>query len=164
MKSTLDADKGEAVLEGAVHQTPLQYRRVYRFLPEAVECELTVRTDKAIKLAALSECLPYPLAAAKPGGLAVSRLGADGQPATGTAAKALYFSNAGGQGHLVTFAEARSVDLGQDHSKDHYGGEHDWGRVLIALPTDWTPGQAFVLKYRLQTCAAAGVEAAVKGR
>jgi len=162
VKHVFDSAKAEAWLEGAVHDTPLRYRRTYRFLPAAVQCELTVTATEAVSLAALSECLPYPLAVAKPSGLTAVLVGAGGAPAAGRVGRAIHFSNASGLGHLVRFAADQRVDLGQDHSTDHYNGEHDWGRALVALPQAWTAGQAATLTYWLQPCPTAGIAAALK--
>jgi hypothetical protein len=162
VKHQFDTDKAEAWLEGTIHDTPLHYRRLYRFLPEGVQCDLTVTAEKALSLAALNECLPYPLAAAKPGGLTATLIGADGTPAAAGPARAIHLSNAGGQGHLLRFAADQRVDLGQDHSTDHYHGEHDWGRALVALPREWTAGQTATLTYWLQPCPLTGIAAALK--
>jgi hypothetical protein len=51
--------------------------------------------------------------------------------------------------------------VGQDHSVDHYQGQHDWGRALIALPATWTAQQRFTLKYSLRPCAAAELRQAL---
>jgi hypothetical protein len=156
VQHTFDPDHAEARLEGTIHDTPLRYQRLYRFLPEAIQCELTVTADKAFTLTALHECLPYPLPAGKPGGLFATRTDAAGKPVTAGPARAIHFSNASGQGHLVRFAADQQIDLGQDHSTDHYGTEHDWGRALVALPREWVAGQSATLTYWLQPRPPAG--------
>lgn len=162
VKSSLDAGNAVARLDGVVHDTPLRYQRTYRFLADAIQCELTVTAEQAFTLSALHECVPYPLSGAKPGGLTATLVDPEGKPTAAGAGRAIHFSNASGQGHLLRFAGNQRVDLGQDHSTDHYGGEHDWGRALVALPREWAAGQAATLIYWLQPCPAAGVAAALR--
>jgi hypothetical protein len=160
----LDADAATARLESKIPDTPLSYRRDYTFLDDRVECELTVGATGAANLKSLSECVPFPLAADKPGGIVVKLYDETGaEVASGTEAKAIYFTNASGQGHLLVLDQPAVVSVGQDHSTDHYEGQHDWGRVLIALPATWTAQQMFTLKYSLRPCAAGAVKAALAG-
>jgi hypothetical protein len=158
-----DVDGASATLSGRVHQTPLSYQRVYRFLDDRIECELTVTADEAVELQRLSECIPYPAPDQKPGGLEAVLLDAAGQRLdNGAQARAVYFTNDSGQGHLLTLTEPRSVNLGSEHSVDHYGGEHDWCRALLALPTQWAAGQSVTVAYSLQPCAAEQVTEALQ--
>ena len=155
----LDEANATAKLTGTIHKTPLGYERLYRFEEDHMECAITVRAEEAVTVKRLSECIPFPLAETKPGGLDVKLLDAGGKEiAGGSPAKALYFTNAGGQGHLLVLGHALPVDVGQDHSTDHYKGEHDWGRALIALPSKWASGAEYVLEYSLRPAAAATVK------
>ncbi len=162
-ESSFDTENATVTLTGTIHKTPLRYERVYRFLDDRVECSLTVTADEAISLEALSECIPFPLGEAKPGGLTATPLSAAGlEVASGSAAKAVHFGNESGEGHIVVLAKGAVVDVGQDHSVDHYGGEHDWGRVLIALPRTWAAGQSETLTYAIMPCAKNQIGAVLK--
>ena len=142
-KSEFDTEHATVKLSGKIHDAPLSYQRAYRFLEDRVECELTVTSEKEFTLGDLSECIPYPLPPAKPGGMDVKLTpGGDG-------VKAICFTNAGGQGHSISLDQPMPVRTAKNHSTDHYGGEHDWGQALIALPKVWTAGQTFTLKYSL---------------
>lgn len=157
-----NAEKATVKLTGKIHGTPLRYERRYRFLEDRIECELTVSAAEAVTLVSLSECLPFPKPEAKPGGLEAKLVASQvGRVESGGTAKAVFFTNTSGKGHLVVLAEAMPVQLGKDHSKDHYGGEHDWGRALIALPKTWTAGQTFTLAYTLRPCAATDLSKAL---
>ncbi len=146
--SAFDVERATARLAGKINSTPLAYERIYRFLEDRVECELTVRAEAAFTLHALSECIPCPLSENKPAGLEVRLLGPDGHPANEV--KTVLFTNAGGKGHRLELDSPMPARYAQDHSKDHYGGEHDWGQILIALPKTWKEGQTFALKYSLR--------------
>lgn len=137
VKSTFDTAQGTATLTGKFKDLPLSYNRVYRFADDRITCELTVTAAAAVKLVALSECLPFPLADVKPG-----------QAAKVVDATTLTFSK-DGRGHTVKFAQPQTVTLDEDKSEDHYGGKHTYGRALIALPTEWAAGQTYTLKYEL---------------
>jgi len=158
----LDAEHATAKLKGRINQTPLRYQRTYRFLEDRIECELTVTAAEAASFTSVSECLPYPTPDAKPGGLEAKLVGADGvavetAPTKAAPTKGIYFTNKSGQGHLVVLDQPLPVNLGTDHSVDHYEGQHDWGRALISLPAKWAAGDTFTLKYALRPCAAAEV-------
>lgn len=153
VKSEFDTDAGTAKLTGKFKDLPLSYERVYRFLDDRVQCSLTVTAAQALKLAALSECLPYPLAGIKPD-MKVSLLDAGGKVVeNGQPCQTIVFSNAGAQ-HRVQFAVPTVVSLGEDKSEDHYGGKHTYGRALVALPAEWAPGQTFTLTYEFVPTAA----------
>lgn len=150
-------------LSGKIHETPLSYERTYLFLDDRLECELTVTAEEAFTLERLSECLPYPLPEVKPGGLQVHLLDAQGKTLPNDSeAQALHFTNESGYGHLVVLAEPRTLSLGVEHTVDHYGNEREWGRALIALPTQWEAGQSLSLVYSLQSCAAEEVPGALR--
>ena len=149
-EASLDAANATATLCGKIHKTPLSYEREYRFGDEGVECVLTVRAEADCELQSLSECIPHPLPEGKPGGLKVRLLSADGAEIEGDGeAKRLVFTNASGHGHALTLAVPAKIQVGQDHSIDHYEGEHEWGRALIALPTGWQVGESCQLRYTL---------------
>ena len=159
----LDVDNATVTLSGKIHETPLSYERVYRFLDDRIECALTVTAEEAFTLEALSECIPYPLPDVKPGGLEVMLLDAEGNALPNDAeARGIHFTNESGQGHLVALAEPRVVNLGAEHTVDHYKNEREWGRALIALPTAWEAGQSFTLAYSLLPCAAEEVAGALR--
>ncbi len=163
-KAEFDTEKATAKLAGTVRATPLRYERRYQFLEDRVTCALTVTAGEAVALESLDECLPYPVPDAKPGGLEARLLAADGSPAAaGAPVKAVFFTNAGGKGHLLVLDEPAVVRLDVDPSEDHYGGKHTWGRALISFPKSWAAGQSATLRYTLRPCAAADVSAAVKG-
>jgi hypothetical protein len=143
-KGQFDAVNATAVLTGKIHDTPLAYQRLYRFLEDRVECELTVKSEKQFTLSDLSECIPYPLPAVKPGGMEVKLVQEGNTP------KAIRFTNASGHGHVIALDPPLPVRVKTDHSTDHYGGEHDWGQVLIALPKVWKAGDSFTLRYALR--------------
>ena len=60
----------------------------------------------------------------------------------GHGVKAICFTNGSGRGHGISLDQPLPVRVGKDHSQDHYGGEHDRGQVLIALPKVWTRAKA----------------------
>lgn len=155
-KSSFDTEAATATLTGRLNETKLTYERVYRFAEDHISCTLTLKSEEPLTLKRLSECLPFPLKDIK--ALEVKLLDAAGQPAAaGAPVQGFYFTNDSGQGHLVVLEQPLAVDVGQDHSKDHYGGEHDYGRVLIALPTRWIVGQEYRMTYRIIPCAATEV-------
>lgn len=148
-KSSFDATAGTAELTGKIRETPLSYRRAYRFLDDGIECALTVTSADAFQAQSVWECLPYPLDDIKPG-MQVRLLDAQGQVVeSGKAATAIRFSNPAGRGHTITFAQPVVVELGQDETEDHYGGKRVYGRALVNMPAQWTAGQEYVLRYRL---------------
>ncbi len=148
VKSKLDTEGGTAELSGKIRETPLTYRRVYRFLDDGIECALTVKSEADFACQDVWECLPYPLADIKPD-MQVTLRDAQGRPVeSGRPATTIRFSNAAGQGHSVVFAEPVVVALGQDETVDHYGGKHTYGRALISLPSRFTAGQEVTLRYR----------------
>ncbi len=119
--------------------------------------------EETFTLERLSECLPYPLPEVKPGGLQVRLLDAQGKVLPNDSeAQALYFTNESGYGHLVVLAEPRTISLGVEHTVDDYKNEREWGRALIALPTQWEAGQSLSLVYSFQSCAAEEVPGALR--
>ncbi len=148
-KSKLDTEAGTAELTGKIRETPLSYRRAYRFLDDGVECALTIKSDADFTCRNLRECLPYPLSDIKPD-MHVGLLDAQGEAVeSGQPAATLRFTNAAGQGHSIVFATPAPIALGQDETVDHYGGKHTYGRALVSLPNRFTAGQEVVLQYRL---------------
>lgn len=141
-KSQYDTTAGTVVLNGKIREAGLSYERSYRFLDDRVECTLKVTAAEAGRFAGVSECLPYPLDDIKPG-MTVTLQGTPQQ------ATSIVFKNEAGKGHTVALEQPAAVELGKDETVDHYGGKHTYGRALIALPTEWTAGQVYVLKYSL---------------
>ncbi|PIU60861.1 MAG: hypothetical protein COS85_22430 [Armatimonadetes bacterium CG07_land_8_20_14_0_80_59_28] len=156
-KSKFDTDNATVEMTGKIHDTPLTYARKYRFLDDRIVCELTVTATAPISLKGLSEGIPYPLPEVKPGGLQVKLLNQQGEAIEdGAPTKGVFLTNASGKGHLLVLSEPLPVLLTRDHSTDHYGGEHDWDRVVIQLPKEWQTNQTLTLKYSLLSCNADG--------
>lgn len=153
-KSSYDTAAGTAVLRGAIRETPLTYERRYRFAETGVECTLQVTAAAAGEFAAVSECLPYPLADLKPGMAVVLRDAAGAAVPSGQVASRIEFRDAQGRGHSVTLGEPAVVELGEEETVDHYGGTHRYGRALIALPRRWGAGERQVLRYTLAPAGA----------
>lgn len=163
-RSQLDADAATAVLTGKLQYTPLAYQRRYQFLEDRVECEVAVQAAEALTLRGLSECVPYPIPSGKPGGLTVKLYDARAvEVPSGKPARAIFFTNDSGQGHLLVLEQPAVVTLGINNSKDHYGNAHDWGRALISLPATFAAGQVRGIRYTLRPCSAADLPEVMAG-
>jgi len=141
----VDEAKNTLTITGRIAGQPLRYTRVYRFEPEQLTIELTIKADADVSLARLIENVPLAGGKRKKRGAGISVPHADDHaPATGFAV-----TNSTGSGVQFELARphplrvCRTGPLGKD-------GDYQINRIEIELPAKLKTGEQVRLAYRLQ--------------
>jgi hypothetical protein len=136
VRGEFDADRAVAVTTGRVRAKPLSFRREATFHDDRVTMDLLLRSEGAVTFKAMWECFPYSMA--KPGRIVVTPVDFQGRAVKSQPAQAVVFRSVGPEVHLLVFDSPRLCDVGVERSTDLYGNKREHGRVLTALPAQWT--------------------------
>jgi hypothetical protein len=148
IQSTLREEPAEAVTTGRLRDLPITFERRLTFADNRVEGALTLVAEKDVTLASLVEC--FPIAPEKTDAISVELCDAAGQKVeSGDSAQTIRFVSSVGPGPLITLDQPRPVTVRECRSVDHYGGEHAWRSVVIALPPRLTAAEPTRLRWML---------------
>jgi len=158
--SAFDTEAGKATINCRLRDQPMAITREYQFDDGGVECRLTIKAEAELSFKAMVESFPYPLDKHEP--LTVTVMDDQGRAIQDGPARAILFSTAAAEAHLIVFSEPRECIAGVDHSIDVYGKSHEHGRVLTSLPPKWTAGQEFRTTWRMMPMPAGGAADAIR--
>lgn len=135
VENDFDSEANSLIVTGKMRNLPLTFSKQYEFLDDMVAARYILETEDALELKSLSECFPYPLDKSDP--IQISLLDAEGAEITEGMAQAVLFYNSSAEAHLLVFDTPRRCNTGLNISVDHYGKEHNYGRLISELPRNW---------------------------
>ena len=135
-KFQLSQDNSELTVSGRIESLPISYVRKYRFLDDSIEVSLELKAEKAVDLKDLVENFPIPLGEDKKSGVEIK-----------TASNLFSVEDMAGRGVSFEFSGPQSMAV---QNNGPVMDKLQIGRVQVKLPSSFTQGQGFQIKYNIK--------------